>query len=129
MRPSGTTGVRAVRRHHRRVDADRPDLGAPARVTDRRRPPGQELREEAPGVFDVRGDLAGRLDIRVDGGLRAGRLAGAAVDALPRVDVELAGAFVDAVNGTFVDTRPVQYIYACVSDEEGHETRPRSGCA
>src|SRR5699024_5819607 len=51
---------------------------------------------------------------------RAHRLAGTAVDAFVRMDVEAARAFVDAVDRAFVDTGPVLDIHARLRDHIRH---------
>ena len=51
---------------------------------------------------------------------RAHRLARAAVDALVRMDVPLADAVVDAVDGTLVDAPSVVHIHAGLRDHVRH---------
>ena len=51
---------------------------------------------------------------------RANRLARTAIDAFIRVDVEHAVAFVNAVNGTFVNAGAVFHVDTRLSDYIGH---------
>src|SRR5439155_20483547 len=70
--------------------------------------------------------LIGRLVFREDRLHRAHRLAGAAVDALVRVDVEHRLAFIDAVHRTDLDTGLVLHVDAWLGDDVRHQDLPLS---
>jgi hypothetical protein len=64
---------------------------------------GQRVGEEPAVVLDELFVLGGDAAVLADGFDRADRFAGAAVDAFLGVDVQLAVALVDAVDGAFLD--------------------------
>src|SRR5674476_1244427 len=74
-------------------------------------PAGQRLGEEPGVVGGEVGPLPGDVVLVEDGLDRADRLAGAAVDALVRLDVERSLPFVDAVDRALLDAGPVDCIY------------------
>src|SRR5262252_1539820 len=86
---------------------------------------------EVVGVdLDERRPLRGDLVLRVDSAHRTGVDAGAAVDAVVRVDVVHLGAVVrvDAVGRAHLDARGVLGPDAWLSDHEGHRcATPNSG--
>src|ERR1019366_8990692 len=70
--------------------------------------------------------LIGDVVLVEDGLHRADRLAGAAVHALVRVDIEHALALVDAVDRAFLDARPVEHIDAWLRNDVRHVGTPLS---
>src|SRR5439155_22841483 len=70
--------------------------------------------------------LIGRLVFREDRLHWAHRLAGAAVDALVRVDVEHRLAFIDAIHRTDLDTGLVLHVDAWLGDDVRHQDLPLS---
>src|ERR1700761_3199729 len=102
------------------VQPHRPELGRAAGLAQWRGPTGQRLLEEPEAVGDKCFLAVGHGPVLGDRLDRAGRLAGPAVDALPRVDVELAAALLDAVHRAFVHTGPVHHVDARFSDHVGH---------
>ena len=108
----------------RRVHADLADLHRPAGRSERRLAAGQDLEEERRVVLLVLGLLGRQLAVGVDRVDGAHRLAGAAVDALGRLDVELAVALVDAVDRALLDARHVLDVDARRRDHVGHAGGP-----
>jgi hypothetical protein len=70
--------------------------------------------------LDVLLQVRRHVFFREDRGDRALRLTGAAIDALVRVDIELLGSFIDAVDWTHIDTRAVLGIFAGFGYDVGH---------
>jgi hypothetical protein len=69
---------------------------------------------------DVLAEVLGDVFFGEDGGYGTLRLAGAAIDALIRMDVELVRAFVDAVDWADVDAGAVLGVDACFGDDVRH---------
>src|SRR5690606_37293450 len=80
----------------------------------------QGLLEERGVVPQVGRPLLGQVVLVVDRLDRADRLAGAAVDALVRVDVQHPRALVDAVDRALLHAGPVQHVDARLGDHVGH---------
>src|SRR5450631_4933673 len=91
---------------------DLAELGGAARAT-------KVVEELDVGLVEVLPLLRGVVLVE-DGLNRADGLAGAAVDALVRVNVERALALVDAVDGTFLDAGLVLDVDARLSDDISH---------
>src|SRR5664279_230385 len=102
------------------VRAHPADLGRSPRGVQRPRPAGQRLGEEPGVVGGEVSPLPGDVVLVEDGLDRADRLAGAAVDALVRLDVERSLPFVDAVDRALFDAGPVQHVDARLGDDVGH---------
>jgi len=64
------------------------------------------------------------MERSIDGLDRAHRLARTAVDALIRLDVEHAFAFVDAIDGALLDAGLVLHVDACGGDDVRHGFLP-----
>jgi len=75
----------------------------------------------------VVGPFLGKVILVVDCLDRADRLAGAAVDALVRMDIEGAVALVDAVDRALVNAGAVLHIDAGQRDHIGHRAAPLRG--
>src|SRR5688500_2690271 len=81
----------------------------------------RKLRVEVGAVLlDVAGPLRRHVGVREDRGYRALGLAGAAVDALIRVDVVLVSAFIYAVDRTHLDAACVLRPDAWFADYVRH---------
>src|SRR5450756_1209551 len=102
------------------VRAHPADLGRSPRGVQRPGPAGQRLGEEPGVVGGEVGPLLGDVVLVEDGLDRADRLAGPAVDALVRLDVERSLPFVDAVDRALFDAGPVQHVDARLGDDVGH---------
>ena len=59
---------------------------------------------------------------RVD---RADRLAGTAIDAFVRLDIEPPAAFIDAVDRALLDARPILHVHAGIADRVCHRLATR----
>ncbi len=112
--PPGRSDVRAAGQGgDQRVIAA--DPAGPGRAAGR-----AKLGEELGVDLLVPGELGGQVVLVVDRLDRAGRLAGTAVHAFVRVDIELAVTLVDAVHGAFLDTGLVQHVGAWLGYDVGH---------
>src|SRR5699024_2877445 len=112
---------RSQLRHHRRVDPDGTEFVRTAWGAQRLVTAGQDGFEELAVVRDERFVLLGDAAVLADRLHRAHRLAGAAVDALLGVDVKLAFALVDAVDGTFLGAGLVHHVHAGTGDDVRHD--------
>jgi hypothetical protein len=70
-------------------------------------------------TFPLRGDIL----FRENGGHRTLRFTGPTIDAFVRMDVELVFSFIDAIDGTDVDTSPVLYANTRFSNHIRHVVR------
>src|SRR4051812_29690721 len=125
-----TSDVRVGRQRSdpRGVGLDGADPHRPARGADRRITPGQHQLEELLVVGFVLGVLGGQRTVGVDRVDGADRLAGTAVDALARLDVELAAALVDAVDRALLDAGHVLQVEARARDHVRQATAPSVEC-
>src|SRR5436190_6227292 len=98
--------------HQRSVDGQRADRAGTAGTAQRRVTAGQRLVEEAGVVLGVDTPLLWQVVLVEDRFDRAHRLAGAAVDALIRVDVQYAFALVNTVNGALIHAGAVLDVNA-----------------
>src|SRR5699024_4890361 len=104
--------LRGQRGHDRMIEVDQAHLrGATGRA---------DLVEEVDVRLVVVGPLLRRIVLVVDGLYRAYRLAGTAVDAFVRLDVQHPFALVDAVDRTLVDTTLVLEVHTGFGDHIGH---------
>jgi hypothetical protein len=74
--------------------------------------------------LDIRGELRRDILFRENGSHRALRLAGTAVDALVRVDIELVFPFVYAIHRAHVDAGAVFHSNAGFNNHIGHPAAP-----
>src|SRR2546430_5470681 len=112
-----------------RVHAQAAGDAGSARGTQRSLPTAQGLAEEAR-VVRHEGDLVvGYPAVLADRLHWARRFAGAAVDALDGVDVQLAATFVDAVDRTLLNAGPVHDIDARRGNDVRHRPSPSLGQA
>src|SRR5450759_1413161 len=119
-RPRPGSGAGWVAGDQGGVRAHPADLGRSPRGVQQPGPAGQRLGEEPGVVGGEVGPLPGDVVLVEDGLDRADRLAGAAVDALVRLDVERSLPFVDAVDRALFDAGPVQHVDARLGDDVGH---------
>src|SRR5664280_2712327 len=119
-RPRPGSGAGWVAGDQGGVRAHPADLGRSPRGVQRPGPAGQRLGEEPGVVGGEVGPLPGDVVLVEDGLDRADRLAGAAVDALVRLDVERSLPFVDAVDRALFDAGSVQHVDARLGDDVGH---------
>src|SRR5664280_268596 len=119
-RPRPGSGAGWVAGDQGGVRAHPADLGRSPRGVQRPGPAGQRLGEEPGVVGGEVGPLPGDVVLVEDGLDRADRLAGSAVDALVRLDVERSLPFVDAVDRALFDAGPVQHVDARLGDDVGH---------
>src|SRR5690606_33393881 len=117
---AGDSAARVVRGDELGVRTDRPVAGGTARCADRLVAAGQWFGEEPPVVGDEVLRLRRHPAVLGDGLDRADGLAVAAVDAFHRVDVELAVAFVDAVDRALLHAGAVHDVDARLGDDVGH---------
>src|SRR5881409_2300905 len=78
--------------------------------------------EHVPILGDIGLPLRRRVFLRENRGDGALRLAGAAIDAFVRVDIQLILALVDAVHGADVHARPILHIDAGLCDDVRHSS-------
>lgn len=66
--------------------------------------------------------LLGERVFRIDRLNRALRFARSAIDALLRINHKHPAGLVDAIHGTNVDTGPILYVYARLSNDVSHDS-------
>src|SRR5438093_8507369 len=85
--------------------------------------------EHVPILGDIRLPLRRRVFLRENRGDGALRLAGAAIDAFVRVDIQLILTLVDAVHGADIHARPILQIDAGLCDDVRHSGSRQSRVA